>query len=115
MKSESHAQHPHRRFCSKFRGGLHQIFRYLPRLLISRLDKRHSGLLAVVALSSLASTSLAQTATQEFNLRAGWNAIWLEVEPSRTEIGAVFTNLPIFSVWTYVPNGGTVQFIRDQN
>jgi len=61
------------------------------------------------------SSGSAQTATQQFNLRAGWNAIWLEVEPRTAEIGAVFTNLPISSVWTYVPNGGTVQFIVDQN
>src|SRR5262245_7320525 len=57
----------------------------------------------------------AQTATQQFNLRASWNAIWLEIEPARAEIGAVFTNVPLSSVWTYVPNDSTVQFIRDQN
>jgi hypothetical protein len=55
----------------------------------------------------------AQTITQQFNLHAGWNAVWMEVEPDNSDIGVVFTNLPLSSVWTYVPNANQVQFIKD--
>jgi len=61
----------------------------------------------------LAISASAQTTTQTFQLRNGWNSIWLEVEPTNAEIAVVFAGLPVSSVWTYVP-AGAVQFIQDQ-
>lgn len=57
----------------------------------------------------------AQTVTQSLPLRAGWNSIWLEVQPADNSVSNVFRGLPLASVWTYVPNENTVEFIRDQN
>ncbi len=53
--------------------------------------------------------------TQSLSLRAGWNAIWLEVQPANNSVTNVFAGLPLSSVWTYLPNADTVEFIRDQN
>ena len=57
----------------------------------------------------------AQSITQTFSLRAGWNSIWLEVQPANNSISNVFAGLPVASVWTYLTPDSTVQFIRDQN
>ncbi|HEX5219300.1 MAG TPA: hypothetical protein VFZ59_07005 [Verrucomicrobiae bacterium] len=73
--------------------------------------KRLLGLLLGVAFISAAS---AQTVTQTFQLRAGWNSIWLEVEPTNSALSAVFENLPVASVWTYVAKDAPVQFIQQQ-
>src|SRR5262245_18995806 len=103
--------------CSRISDCFHPSFGNEPlgtpmnRLMIGT---RVAPWLAASALLLGVNSGSAQTA-QQFNLRAGWNAIWLDVEPRTAEIGAVFTNLPISSVWTYVPNGNAVQFIRDQN
>jgi hypothetical protein len=74
-----------------------------------------------VALLSLLSllavgpgTGKAQTVTQTFQLRNGWNSIWLEVEPTNAETAVVFGNLPVSSVWTYVAKNSPIQFIQDQ-
>ncbi len=60
-------------------------------------------------------SATAQTVTQTFSLRAGWNSIWLEVQPADNSVANVFAGLPLASVWTYVPNDNTAEFIRDQN
>ncbi len=62
----------------------------------------------------LATTVAAQTTTQTFQLRNGWNSIWLEVEPTNAEIAVVFAGLPVSSIWTYTAPGA-VEFIRDQS
>lgn len=56
----------------------------------------------------------AQVVTQSFVLHSGWNAIWLEVEPTNNSIGAVFTNVPLASVWTYITPVSSAQFITNQ-
>jgi hypothetical protein len=56
----------------------------------------------------------AQTTTQTFQLRSGWNSIWLELEPTNTATDAVFAGLPLSKVWTYAPRNSTVQFIQEQ-
>ncbi len=48
-------------------------------------------------------------------LRAGWNSIWLEVQPADNSVSNVFAGLPLASAWTYLPNESSVEFIRDQN
>lgn len=56
----------------------------------------------------------AQITNQSFQLRNGWNSIWLEVEPTNTAVAAVFVNLPLSSVWTYVAKDSSVEFIQQQ-
>jgi hypothetical protein len=83
---------------------------------MSKLGTSRIGVLCLAGSGLLltASSNLAQTATQTFNLRAGWNAIWLELEPTSNGTGSVLTNLPLSSIWTYLPNANRVHFIRDQ-
>lgn len=56
-----------------------------------------------------------ETITQTFTLRAGWNAIWLEVEPTNNAIGAVFAGVPVEAVWAYFEKGSPAEFIKDVN
>jgi len=53
------------------------------------------------------------TMNQSFNLRAGWNAIWLEVEPVNQDINVVFQGIPVESVWTFASVVSSVDFIQD--
>jgi hypothetical protein len=55
----------------------------------------------------------AQTLTQTFTLQSNWNVLYLEVDPANKDIGAVFTNLPVESVWTYAQPVSTAQFIQN--
>jgi len=71
--------------------------------------------LTALALLVSAGRAYGQSVTQTFQLRNGWNSIWLEVEPTNAEIGTVFASLPLSSVWTYVPQQSTVEFIQDQS
>jgi hypothetical protein len=70
--------------------------------------------IALLVLALVVETS-AQSVTQTFQLRNGWNSIWLEVEPTNAEIASVFAGLPLASVWTFVPQLSTVEFIQDQS
>jgi hypothetical protein len=73
-----------------------------------------AGFIALLVLALVVETS-AQSVTQTFQLRNGWNSIWLEVEPTNAEIETVFAGLPLASVWTFVPRQSTVEFIQDQS
>lgn len=55
------------------------------------------------------------TTTQTFNLQAGWNSIWLEVEPPNTDVNVVFAGLPVDAVWTFQKRLTTVDYIQDVN
>ena len=56
-------------------------------------------------------TAQAQAATQVFQLRPGWNVIWLEVDPTDRAPGAVFKDIPLASVWTWSERAGATDFI----
>lgn len=75
---------------------------------------RVAGLLWLISLLSLAQTQVAaQMLTQTFTLQPGWNAIYLEVDPSDRTPSAVFTNLPILSVWTWKTRLSATDFIQN--
>lgn len=69
------------------------------------------GMLAAVLAS--ASVCCAQTRQQTLNLRAGWNAVFLEVEPTNAAPQSVFANTPIDTVARYFPRTSPVQYITD--
>jgi len=76
------------------------------------LDLTFIGIICLVA-SSLASRATAQTITQSLPLHAGWNAVYLEVEPMDSAPEVVFAGLPIHVVAHYFPQSSSVQFISD--
>ena len=58
--------------------------------------------------------TLAQdTVTQDISLDAGWNAVWLDVDPTDRSPAAVFAGLPVEQVWCYFPTERPVEFIND--
>ena len=57
----------------------------------------------------------AQWVTQTISLKAGWNAVYLHVDPSysplNTLVGADLSN-PILEVWRWAPPSSTLQFVQ---
>lgn len=85
-----------------------------------RLDGR--GRLYATATSLLLSTllplswqahGLSPTLTRTYALKAGWNAIYLDVQPTNTAIQTVFTGIPIASVWRFQERLSAVEFIKN--
>ena len=68
----------------------------------------------LLVLLVLAIAAQAQTITQSIPLQAGWNSIWLKVQPPNASVAAVFAGLPVVSVWTYIQQPAPVQFIQNQ-
>lgn len=56
-----------------------------------------------------------QWVTQRIQLQPGWNAVFLEVQPEPRECDAVFSGLPLESVWRWNRRFTSVQFINDPN
>jgi len=50
---------------------------------------------------------------QKINLKAGWNAIFLIVEPAPPNPDVVFADLPVDQVLSFFPKTSSVQFIKD--
>ena len=74
--------------------------------------KTFSCLLSCVAVL-ISATSRAQTHTQSFELRPGWNAVWLEVDPPRRDPAEVFAGLPLHGVWTWADRVSATDFIQN--
>lgn len=53
------------------------------------------------------------TRTQTIELKAGWNAVFLEVEPLTPKPDAVFTGMPVLQALTYYPKNSSAEFIVD--
>ena len=51
--------------------------------------------------------------TQTVSLTAGWNAVFLEVEPLDAAPGAVFKGLPVDIAAAYFPHEATTQFVTN--
>ena len=54
-----------------------------------------------------------QTITQSITLQPGWNAVWLEVQPTSNRTDTVFGGLPVASVWTREERLSSVEFIQN--
>ena len=55
----------------------------------------------------------AQWLTQQIQLVPGWNAVQLDLQPEPSGCAAVFSNLPIQSVWKWNRRFSTIQFTVD--
>ena len=51
--------------------------------------------------------------TQEIQIQAGWNAVFLEVDPLDTSPLVVFRGLPVIQAAAYFPGSRTTQFVSD--
>ena len=73
-------------------------------------------LFAALAVSFLAGADVhAQSISQSWLLRPGWNSIHLEVEPVEGDPAQVFAGAGIESVWTFSSRLTAVDFIQDPN
>jgi hypothetical protein len=72
------------------------------------------SIISIVLLLASASVA-AQIAEHEqlVELRPGWNAIHVEVEPTEDRIDAVFADIPVASVWRWIPQQAGARFIED--
>jgi hypothetical protein len=71
---------------------------------------------ACLLLAATLGWSVSATAAplqQTITLQPGWNAIYIELEPSQPDIETVFAGLPVASVWRWLPQKGGAEFIRD--
>lgn len=61
------------------------------------------------------SAAQAQTATyrQQIELQPGWNAVYVEVEPLDNHMATVFADVPVASVWRWMPTEAGARFIED--
>jgi hypothetical protein len=76
----------------------------------------HHALRRVASLLCLGvafNAQAAPTQTQTFDLRPGWNAIYLEVQPAANTPTEVFNGVPLESVWTLRTPTFSVQFIQN--
>ena len=55
----------------------------------------------------------AQWVQQNIPLRPGWNAVFLEVDPSPEDCDSVFAGMPVESVWDWNRQLDSVQFLQD--
>jgi hypothetical protein len=67
--------------------------------------------LGIGALSGL--PAFAQSVTQTVTLQPGWNAIYLEVQPTNNASATVFANLPLAGVWTRAERLSSVDYIQN--
>ncbi len=51
--------------------------------------------------------------TRSLPLKAGWNAVWLDVTPADTRVQAVTADLPLASIWTHQQRAPTTDFITN--
>lgn len=94
------------------------------KLLSTNSLLKVSSLLAigVVGLLAMSSTGIAQTSseegagpfrTQTIQLKAGWNAVFLEVDPLDSAPAQVFSGLPVDKVATLFDSPSSSQFVTD--
>ncbi|MBA4387356.1 MAG: hypothetical protein C0404_05205 [Verrucomicrobia bacterium] len=68
---------------------------------------------SVCLLQLLAPAGRAQWTTQNIPLQPGWNAVQLNVAPASNDCDAVFSGLPVESVWRFTKRYSSVEFNND--
>lgn len=69
------------------------------------------GLLAVIGFVPVAAADALQS--QTINLHKGWNAVFLQVEPTNARLADCFGGTPVTMVASYVGDGLTVQYVQN--
>lgn len=70
-------------------------------------------LLCLAAMVTLPNEGRSQWIEQTIDLKPGWNAVYLEVEPFPAECSIQLLGLPVATVATYDPDSSPVEFISD--
>ena len=72
-------------------------------------------LLPVFVLMALLCPCSAQWMTQQVDLKPGWNAIYLDVQPAVGSLDEIFEGKPVESVWMWNKRFSTIDFDVDPN
>ncbi len=75
--------------------------RLIQTLLVSGTALAWSGLVLAASIS------------QTITLHPGWNAIYVEVEPDENRIDRIFADVPVASVWRWIPPQAGADFVAD--
>lgn len=75
--------------------------------------RRAGALLWLLAAGLGSRLSAGDTVVQSIPLSAGWNSVWLEVQPANDAPAAVLAGLPLESAWTFAHRESAVDFIED--
>ena len=76
----------------------------------SRTTKIAAGLLGSWLLPA---SLFAQWATQTITLQPGWNAVFLEIQPTPRDCDTLFSGIPVESVWSWNRQFSTVQYLTN--
>lgn len=77
---------------------------------MSRLHTLTSACLLLLACSVFGQTA---TYEQVIDLQPGWNAVFVQVEPENNNLAAVFADVPVASIWRWIPTGNGARFVQD--
>jgi hypothetical protein len=69
--------------------------------------------LLVSALAVASGNARGAEMQQVIELQPGWNAIYVRLDPSQDDIATVFADLPVESVWRWLPDQPGVEFVTD--
>ena len=74
-----------------------------------------TGWLLLVLCSLMAVNASAGIATinQTIELKPGWNAVYVEIDPVVNDVETIFSGIPVASVWRWIPGQLGKDFISD--
>lgn len=72
-----------------------------------------SLILSALVLPLAPLSAMAQWRTQTIELRPGWNAVHVEVQPAPDDCDTLFAALPVESVWKWNRRFTSIQFVED--
>ena len=75
--------------------------------------KRLWPVMIIIALTIPGLLHAGQEITQTLDLKAGWNAVHLEIGPAEADPDIIFEGTPVTQALTYYPKNSPVQFIQD--
>lgn len=88
----------------------------LRRIDSSRFQSARFFIYSAIALFIFVSSiARAQWITQTIQLKPGWNAVFVEVEPEPRNPTDLFQGIPVESVWAWNQRFNTTQFLTDPN
>jgi len=67
----------------------------------------------ILTLASLLVPAQARWVTEVITLQPGWNAVWLQVDPTNRAPASVFANFPLASAWTWSERLSATDFIQN--
>jgi len=82
---------------------------------INGISSQLTGWLLLVLCSLISVKAFAGIATinQTIELKPGWNAVYVEIDPVVNDVETIFSGIPVASVWRWIPGKLGQDFIND--